>query len=396
MSFLYILSGLAIIQGIITLIDGYRAARYMRKQSAVLDRRYREASVAAVYDRRVLVFCPCKGIDPEFEKNIRSILDQDFPSFDVYFIVESVTDEAFAKLKTIGVPHVLVAGPSADCGQKVHNLRYAVENVGRDAGIYVFCDSDARFTRHWLSDLTAPLLTGEAAVSTGYRWYIADRFHLPTLLRSAWNATIVGMLGDHHRNFAWGGSMALRRETFERIGVLNAWRGAVSDDYAVTRAAERAAVKIQFVPSCLMRTYGACTWPELFEFTTRQIIITRVYHPRLWRIGFFAQTVFNAAFVWLTLLLATNPVAGALWLAIYLLSSVRSAIRFAAVINVLKDPSLSRFAWFYILLSPVVALLFQYNMIVSALTSDIQWRQIHYRLISPNETRVRRSSAGAS
>lgn len=55
MSFLYILSGLAIIQGIITLIDGYRAARYMRKQSAVLDRRYREASVAAVYDRRVLL-----------------------------------------------------------------------------------------------------------------------------------------------------------------------------------------------------------------------------------------------------------------------------------------------------------------------------------------------------
>src|SRR2546428_10460719 len=28
-------------------------------------------------------------------------------------------------------------------------------------------------------------------------------------------------------------------------------------------------------PECLIPTYGECTWRELFEFTTRQIVITR-------------------------------------------------------------------------------------------------------------------------
>ena len=35
----------------------------------------------------------------------------------------------------------------------------------------------------------------------------------------------VSVLGDHERNFAWGGSTAIRREIFERMGILNAWQG---------------------------------------------------------------------------------------------------------------------------------------------------------------------------
>jgi ceramide glucosyltransferase len=389
---LYALSVLTILQGIYTLIEGVRAARYMRASAslkpAVIDRR----SMG-----RVVVFCPCKGIDPEFDRNIRSILEQDVPSFRVAFVVESENDTAYSRLKQIGAPEILVAGTARDCGQKVHNLAHAVHELGDHADIYVFCDSDARYPQTWLRDLVAPLDDSAVAVSTGYRWYVADSFHLPTLLRSAWNAAVVSMLGDHNHNFAWGGSMALRRETFHRIGVLEAWQGALSDDYAVTRAAQRAGVKIRFVPSCLVPSYGKCTFAELLEFTTRQIIITRVYHPRLWRLGLIGQTVFNVTFIALLVAMtSSNTAAVALWCSIYALSAARSAARQAGVRKVRPDPSLSRFAWFYILSSPVVALLYQYNMVRSALTSDIEWRQIHYTLISPNRTLVRRSSAGAS
>jgi cellulose synthase/poly-beta-1,6-N-acetylglucosamine synthase-like glycosyltransferase len=271
-----------------------------------------------------------------------------------------------------------------------------VETVGHTALVFVFCDSDVRFPRTWLRNLTGPLSDPNVGVSTGYRWYVADRFHFSTLLRSAWNATVVGMLGDHPRNFAWGGSMALRRETFDRIGVLEAWRGAVSDDYAVTRAAERARARIWFVPDCLVPSLGTCGFRELLEFTTRQIIITRVYHPRLWRLGLFAQTVFNVSFVALATASISQPLLILPWLLIYGLSAAKSAIRLSAVRAVLRDPSLSRYGWFYILSSPIVALLYQYNMVLSALTTEIEWRQIHYTLISANETRVRRSSASAN
>src|SRR5262249_39680944 len=215
--------------------------------------------------------------------------------------------------------------------------------------------------------------------------------HFPTLMRSAWNASSLGVLGDHHRNFAWGGSTAIHRETFHRLNVLDAWHGSVSDDYAVTRAAQRNAARIVFVPECLVPSYGECSFRELLEFTTRQIIITRVYHPLLWWIGLMGHVIFNAAF-WT--LLFGRP---SLWLVLYALSAAKSWVRFSAVQTVLPAAVLSKQVWFYILCSPLVAALFLYNMVASALSSEIVWRQIHYKLVSPNETRVfGRSSANES
>src|SRR4051812_37400118 len=163
-------------------------------------RTYRPGS--AMRHDRVVVFCPCKGTDPEFEKNVQSILDQDYPNYSVQFIVESESDPAYRTLESFGV-NILVAGRTADRGQKVHNLACAVARRD-DADIFVFCDSDARFPQNWLSRLIAPL--ERTNITTGYRWYAAPRFHFPTLMRSAWNASSVSILGDHERNFAWGGS----------------------------------------------------------------------------------------------------------------------------------------------------------------------------------------------
>jgi ceramide glucosyltransferase len=370
----YLLGGIAILQGLFTLLDGIRAARHMRT--------FRPRRVS---NQRVIVFCPCKGIDSEFEKNVQSILNQDYPNYAAQFIVDSKDDAAYSALHALGA-NILVAGRATSRGQKVHNLACAIEHAPA-ADVYVFCDSDARFPPNWLSRLIAPLDSN--TVSTGYRWYVVTRFHFPTLIRSGWNAASVSILGDHDRNFAWGGSTAIRRDTFHRLNILESWRGSVSDDYAITRAAQVAGTKIIFVPECLVPTYGESSFRELLEFTTRQIIITRIYHPALWRIGFVGHVIFNAAF-W------TLPFAHpALWLIIYLLSAVKSWIRYAAARKVISAPALFRYAWFYILASPLVALLYLYNMIASALSTEIIWREIHYKLISPNETRVFGGSAAS-
>jgi cellulose synthase/poly-beta-1,6-N-acetylglucosamine synthase-like glycosyltransferase len=328
----------------------------------------------------VTVFCPCKGIDQGFTENIRSILDQDHPNFHVQFIVDSPGDPAYPELRNIGVSNILIAGKAIDCGQKVHNLLKAVSHPDNAAEVYAFCDSDARYPRHWLRSLTTPLSNREVAVTTGYRWYMAEDGRLSTLLRSAWNASIVGMLGDHRRNFAWGGSMALRRETFDRLRIRESWQGALSDDYAVTRAVQRAGAAIVFVPVCLVPSLDACSWSELFEFTTRQITITRIYHPGLWRLGFLAQSIFAVSFI-------GSVTVPALWITIYALAAAKSWIRISAVRAVLPA-ALSKHTWFYILSAPVVALLFEYNMLRSAFSREIIWRQIRYKLVSPNRTLV--------
>src|ERR687888_2664999 len=122
-----------------------------------------------------------------------------------------------------------------------------------------------------------------------------------------------------------------------RLDILRAWCGAVSDDYAITNAAHREGTKIVFIPECLIPSYGECSWRELFEFTTRQITITRVYYPRLWRIGFVAPVIFTAAFLSLPF---THPV---LWLMLYGLSSAKAWVRLGAVGSVLPGAGLLRF-----------------------------------------------------
>jgi hypothetical protein len=100
--------------------------------------------------------------------------------------------------------------------------------------------------------------------------------------------------------------------------------------------------------------------------------------------------LFTVTFVGLTLALPAGPLPAAGWTSIVSLAAAKSALRLQSVRAVLSHAALSKHTWFYILSSPVVALLFEYNMIRSALGRDIVWRQIRYSLISPNKTLVLR------
>jgi hypothetical protein len=107
----------------------------------------------------------------------------------------------------------------------------------------------------------------------------------------------------------------------------------------------------------------------------------------MWRMAFLSQTIFNIAF-WGGLLLPSpfflaTPV-------IYFLGGIKSNMRYNAVAKVLPESALSKHRWSYILLAPLTALLFEYNLVLSALTRTIKWRQIQYRLMSSNRTVVLR------
>jgi hypothetical protein len=163
--------------------------------------------------------------------------------------------------------------------------------------------------------------------------------------------------------------MAMHRSTFERLNILEAWRGLL-----VTTSPSLAPLSARRCALCSFRNASflvwECTWRELLEFTTRQVTITRVYHPRLWRMAFFGSAVFNVAF-W-GLLLVQPWMA----LALYLLGLAKSWIRIRAVRSVLPTSALSGHDWFYILFYPAAALLYLYNVIRSAVGTDIVWRQI--------------------
>lgn len=384
---LYLLSVLGVLGGLVALRDGRRNWRYAA--------RYPGASGAPAGG--VIVFCPVRGADPDLGTHAGSLLEQQHPDYRVVFIVDSDTDPAgpvLAGLTGAAPSEVFVAGRATACGQKVHNLATAVEAFHEAGEVFVFSDADAVFPANWLTELTHPLGGERTGASTGYRWYVAPQrptrsaSRTASLLRSAWNANVAGYLGPHAGNFAWGGSTAIRREVFDRARVLEHWSGAVSDDYALTRAIRSAGLEIVYVPTCLVPSYGTCGWRALLEFTTRQIRITRVYAPRIWTLGFASHALFSCAFLGLTARIGSGIAPPLLWVALYALAAIRADARIRAARRTINDGSLDRDAWFYRLAPPAVSFLYTWNMLASLASRRIRWKGIGYTLVAPDQTHV--------
>src|ERR1700730_5761955 len=239
------------------------------------------------YTPRAAVLCPLKGLEPGLERNLAALTEFEYPNYEIFFILASASDSAYSAVKRIAEhskapAHVIIAERPEACGEKVNNLRVAIEQLPAEFEMLVFADSDGHPDRMWLRRLIAPLHDSRAGAVTTMRWFIPLRNNLASALLAAWNASIVTLLSEHGRNFCWGGGTAIKRSLFEEIGVLEEWSHSVSDDYSMTRALERTNRTILFLPECLTPSYVDADAGTLFEFTNRQVLITKVYSPKMW------------------------------------------------------------------------------------------------------------------
>ncbi|HZF39627.1 MAG TPA: glycosyltransferase [Blastocatellia bacterium] len=399
--FFSIFASLLFIQSILALFATMRFTRYALRQRPTRQTRYQPKAVVIV---------PCRGLEHGFEENIHAILTQDYRDYEVVFVTESENDPAHGVLarllkqrRRLSPPTwMVVAGEARNQGQKVHNLLSALDtlnSIGRVEAL-VFADSDMRPARNWLTELVAPLGDHRVGATTGYRWYLPSNERVEgrnlaqsfaSTLLSVWNASALALLGERS-GFAWGGSMAIRRENFDEIGVKERWQGALSDDYVLTSAVQEQGQRIKFAPQCLVASRSEATVKDLFEFTTRQMRITRVYSPRVWRLACVSHGLFNLTFwgglLWLVISSLTRtpsrPLA-ILLAGVFLLGAVTGAMRAVVAARLLGAGHVRKW-WAYLSLGPVVSLVYLYNVIASAKTTRIVWRDIAYDLISPSET----------
>lgn len=426
----YTFAALLLAQSAFSLRGGLRYLRFFR----------RELSHAPPdFTPRVSVIVPCRGLDQGLRENLSALSRQNYPAYELIFVTEGETDLARGVVEDLlrssaardensdqesgppTTPHerakaqskigmrLVTAGSARSSGQKVHNLRVAVRQAHPASAVFVFVDTDARPNPDWLRSLVAPLSDEQVGAATGYRWFVPMRGNLASHLRAVWNASVASALGDDaHRNFCWGGSTAIRRETFYQLNILAEWRGTVSDDYVLTHTLQRARLPIRFVPRCLVASHEDCTWRQLFEFTTRQLKITRVYAPHLWRAVLASNLLFCAVFYGAAALAAGRALRGEPLIAplvvvasAFALGTCKAHLRLAAVSRALAPggvrlPAGTRLA--HLTLWPAASALFLYNALAAALSRRITWRGITYELKSPAETVVispARASDGA-
>jgi len=396
MLFFYALAALVLLQSLVSLRGGVRYLGYFRRELGA--RR-------ALYMPAATVFVPCRGLDQGLRENFRALFAQHYPAYELLFVSDHADDPALAVAEAVRLEAAgesvararsVIAGPASESGQKVHNLRAAAGAADPSSEVFVFVDTDARPDPNWLRALVSPLADETVGAATGYRWFVPLRGGLSSHLRTVWNASIASALGaDGRRNFCWGGSTAIRRETFERLDIRARWRGTLSDDFALTRALHDAGLPVRFVPACLTPSPGDCGPRDLFEFTTRQLKITRVYAPHLWRVVLVSNLLFVAVFFGGIALTLARAAAGlnfawtlAVVCAVFLLGVWKAFFRLRAVALVLEDyhAELRAGLWAHLTLWPLTAALFLHNALAAALSRRITWRGIRYELKSPCET----------
>ena len=386
------------LQSLCSLLDGRRFLRRVRRSLG---------QPPGSYQPRAAVIVPCKGLHPGFEGNISAFLTQRYSDHQLIFVVASEDDPAYRYLKerlkasSARGPALktalVVAGRSETRGEKVNNLLAGIAAVEPQTEVLVFADADATPGEDWLKSLAAPLEDERVTVSTGFRWYLPGE-SFASQLRAAWDASIATMLGEHDHNFAWGGSMAIRAADFKRLRVAERyWASTVSDDYALTRAVREAGGRIRFEPRCLLKSREDSSLGEFLRWANRQIIITRVYSPRLWwkALGFYL--FYGATFlVGLGSLVLSRRRAGewlataGLLLAILALGIAKGRLRATVAREMFPEEcfTLKQYGARYWQLAPLVPWVMLLNFVVSAFARRIEWRGVRYELLSPDEVRV--------
>jgi ceramide glucosyltransferase len=380
------------------------------------------------YAPKASIILPCKGLDPGFEENITKLLAQRYigidgkPGFEVIFWVGQENDPAYSVLQKICAAEksvqtkIVIAGINQSRAQKINNQLCALQQISDDSEVLVFVDSDVIAREDFIQYLIAHLQDQSVGVTTGYRFYIPFKGDWPSLLRSLWNRMSAWELADPNYAFAWGGAMATRRKTFVEARVAEHWDRAADDDLSLTTAVKEIGLKVRFVPQCLVASHGDASIAEIVEWTNRQLILTKVYYPKLWRRAIRRAVILV---VWL-LALATSMVAAAitnsteliaasvaglillpievffllkaqrLWYRVLSLSANEEEFNASdpaqksserALMEHAYQSSLLRFS----LVLPLAHIVLPWMTLYSVLTNRIRWRGINYELRSPSE-----------
>ena len=346
------------------------------------------------YAPAATVIIPVRGADHDLAANLRSFAEQDYPDYELIVVCRSAEDDAVrvARMTLAEGFRLVVAGPPPDgTGEKVHNLLRAVEQAWLESEVFAFADSDAQVAPGWLGRLVEPLRDERVGASTGFRWYFPENGGFWPVMRSVWDSTIAGAMRPDGKNFAWGGSMALRRETFESAKVAEYWQGAVSDDYRLTHAMEDAGLEVRFAPGAMAATTGHCTREEFLSWAVRQLKITRVYRKNLWIAGLIAHVVYCGAMVLSLAAAAMGDLIGLGALVVTTLPGMaKGAMRgyCGRLMFPEREEWFDRHGWAYFWWTPVATWIWLYAFLGSAGSKVIRWRGYVYELVSRSETRV--------
>lgn len=231
----------------------------------------------------VVVLC-LRGGDPFLSRCIDGLLTQNYPNYEVRFLVDHAEDPAMpilrqalevSSFKNFRVE--VLTSPLTTCSLKCSSLVQAVEGLLESTEIMAMLDADTIPHSNWLRELATALVPKHIGAATGNRWYMPTHCSQGSLMRYVWNGAAVVQM--YWYEIAWGGTLAIKLDSIRRAGIVDRWRHAYGDDTMIRNQLSTIGEKVVFVPSLMMINREGCTVASFQSWVKRQLLSARLYHP---------------------------------------------------------------------------------------------------------------------
>jgi ceramide glucosyltransferase len=195
----------------------------------------------------ITVLKPLCGAEPDTYECLRSFCVQDFAEYQIVFGVCDALDPAVAIVQRLQCEFpqldlsLVIERRSHGSNRKVSNLINMMAASRHD--YLVLSDSDVRVKTDYLRRIVAPLADAQVGIVTCcYRGVAATGIWslLGSMFINDWfmpSVRVAAMMG--YRSFAFGASIAMRREVLARIGGFPAIAGQLADDYRLGELTRR-------------------------------------------------------------------------------------------------------------------------------------------------------------
>ena len=235
----------------------------------------------------VTVLKPLCGLDPETYGCLRSFCDQEYPEFQIIFGVAAADDPVLAVVQRLQQEfplrdlRIVIDSRQHGSSRKVSNLINMMAEARHD--YLVIADSDVRVDDHYLAKVIAPLIDPAVGIVTcTYRgvtrrglWSL-----LGCLFINEWftpSVYVAAKAGS--RGFAFGATIALRREVLSHIGGFGAIANQLADDYRLGELTRNAGLRTVLPNVEVDVVVGESSFISLVQHELRWLRTIRAVRP---------------------------------------------------------------------------------------------------------------------
>jgi ceramide glucosyltransferase len=254
----------------------------------------------------VTLLKPLKGPGVDLYANLASFCRLDYPSYQIVFGVEDAKDPAVAVVQQLrrDFPErdiVLSVDQLPGTNRKVANLRHMMAHARHS--ILVMSDSDVRVRPDYLRVMVAPLVDGKLPTRGEQRVGLTTclyrgvgRFGLPSVFESLFINTdftpmvLSAQLVQRFR-YAYGASIAFRREALEKIGGFAAIADYLADDYLLGNRIADAGYKLVLLPYVVDTVLDSVRLRDVWRHLLRWSRTYRVQQPAGWFASVITHTI---------------------------------------------------------------------------------------------------------